>query len=437
MCRISRAGSVTFLLLYTVFLCSATVAAQQPQQVDPSSVSIDFSCAGYRGGDAQLPRVPAVLLVRPGGGDDTRLLQGALDYIGSLPARPDGFRGALQLAAGRFNVSGQLILDKSGVVVRGSTGKTATTIVATGTDRRSLIRIGSAQDTFATGETLQVTDLLVPAGSRRLTLERTGGIRVGDHLVITRPSPANWIADLGMNKAEGMFAGYRGLQWPAGSRELVWDRVVTAMDSAKKWILLDAPVTTPLRQQYGGATVRVMASPPPHSIGIEGLTIESAYDPANRFDEEHAWTGIRINYAEQVWVRGVTARHFAGSAVRIAQRARCVTVVDCRCEQPIAECAGYRRHNFLVEGQQVLVQRCVSDSGMNDFATGFCAAGPNVFLDCTALHALGASGSFESWASGVLYENVRIGGLPCSLPMISTGRRAAAGRQPIPLSGTL
>lgn len=409
--RSSRTSATLFLC--AVLLCSTTTA-QQPPQTGLSPVSIDFSYAGYRGGNAQPPPVPAVLLVHPSGGDDTRLLQGALDRIGSLPVQPDGFRGALQLAGGRFNVSGQLILDKSGVVMRGNTGN-PTTIVATGTDRRSLIRIGRAQDTVATGEPVQVTDQLVPAGSRRLTLDQMGGIQVGDHLVITRPSPANWIADLGMNKAEGMFTSYRGLQWPAGSRELVWDRVVTATDTAKKWITLDAPITTPIQQQYGGATVRVMTSSRPHSIGVEGLGIESAYDPANRFDEEHAWTGIQVNYAEQVWIRGVTARHFAGSAVRIAPRARCVSVVDCRCEQPIAECAGYRRHNFLVEGQQVLVQRCVSDSGMNDFAAGFCAAGPNVFLDCKATHALGASGSFESWASGVLYENVTIEGAALNL----------------------
>ena len=47
---------------------------------------------------------------------------------------------------------------------------------------------------------------------------------------------------------------------------------------------------------------------------------------------------------------------------------------------------------------------------MNDFATGLLAAGPNVFLDSTATGALGPSGSFESWASGVLYERVRIEG---------------------------
>lgn len=414
--KISQNHTVSASFLPVLFACIAflhclSASAQLQQPADPSSIRIDFSYAGYKGGDAPIPTVPAVIMVRPSGGDDTRLLQGAIDWIGRLPLQKNGFRGALQLAEGQFRVSGQLRLEKTGVVMRGNTGKNKTTIVASGTNRRSLIMIGSAKDTFSVGEALQVTGRFVPAGSRRLILDRMGEIWAGDHVVITRPSPANWIADIGMNKAEGMFAAYRGLQWPAGSRELVWDRVVTAINAAKRQITLDAPITTSLEQQYGGATVRIMNSLLlPHFIGIEALALESEYDSANPFDEEHAWVGILVNQAEDIWIRDVTARHFTGSAVRVAPRARCVSVLNCRCEQPVAERAGYRRHNFLVEGQQVLVQACVSDSGMNDFAAGFCAAGPNVFLDCKALHALGASGSFESWTSGVLYENVAIEG---------------------------
>src|ERR1700733_7013797 len=52
--------------------------------------------------------------------------------------------------------------------------------------------------------------------------------------------------------------------------------------------------------------------------------------------------------------------------------------------------------------------RCHSELGMNDFATGMLAAGPNVFLDDEATGSLGASGSFEGLAAGVLYERVRV-----------------------------
>ena len=71
-------------------------------------------------------------------------------------------------------------------------------------------------------------------------------------------------------------------------------------------------------------------------------------------------------------------------------RARRITIEACRNEQPISEPGGYRRQSFLVEGQQVLVRQCWSEQGMNDFAVGLLAAGPNVFLDDTATVALGS-----------------------------------------------
>ena len=57
-----------------------------------------------------------------------------------------------------------------------------------------------------------------------------------------------------------------------------------------------------------------------------------------------------------------------------------------------------------------LFQRCRSEHGRHDFAVGCLAAGPNVFVECEATAAHGFSGPIESWASGVLYDNVTIDG---------------------------
>ncbi len=144
--------------------------------------------------------------------------------------------------------------------------------------------------------------------------------------------------------------------------------------------------------------------------GIENLTLESEFDAANPRDEEHSWIAVALDRVEDAWVRGVVARHFAGSAVRVGPRARRVTVEACRSEQPVSEPGGYRRQSFLVEGQQVLVRQCWSEQGMNDFAIGLLAGGSQRISRFTATAALGPSGSFESWASGVLYERVRVEG---------------------------
>ena len=356
-----------------------------------------------------IPSVPAVIFVRATGKDDTALLQAAIDHVSSLPAR-GGFRGALQLSNERFRVAGQLHMRAGGLVLRGSVNASeATTIVATGLSRRTLIEIGK-ETPPALGRSVQVTDETVPAGSHTLTLESVDGFSTGDRVVVTRPSTTEWISALGMNKAPGSFADQR-LHWLPGSRDLVWDRAVTVTVPAKKQITLDAPITTAIEKHFGGATVvRVASNEPASHIGLEHLILDSEFDVSNTRDEEHSWTAVAMDHVEDAWVRGVVARHFAGSAVRIGQRARRITIEDCRNEEPVSEISGYRRQSFLVEGQQVLVHRCNSMEGINDFASGFCAGGPNVFLDCNAVGALGPSGSFESWASGVLYERVRIEG---------------------------
>jgi hypothetical protein len=376
--------------------------------VADDAVVIDFSHAGYGGGGARVPSVPDVVRVRPTGGDDTALIQAALDRVAAMKVTAQGLRGAVLLDPGRFRVAGQLRVRASGVVLRGR-GRGLTTVVATGQSRRTLVEVGG-DGPPATGAAVRVTDEQVAAGGQALTLESVEGLAAGDRVVVQRPSTKEWIEALGMNKAEGAFADQR-LHWTPGSRDLVWDRTVASVDAGAKRVTLDAPVTTALERRYGGGTLaKVTANEPVRQVGVEDLTLESAFDASNAGDEEHAWIGVRLDNVEDAWVREVTARHFAGSAVRVGPRGRRVTVESCRYESPVSEVGGYRRQSFLVEGQQVLVRDCRSEAGTNDFAVGLTAAGPNVFLECDSKGSLGASGSFESWASGVLYERVRIEG---------------------------
>jgi hypothetical protein len=386
-----------------------TPLSGQAQNSPASPVEIDFSYAGYQAGAATPPGVAAVISVRPSGGDDTDLLQSAINHMAAMPLDSRGFRGAIVLRPGRFRVKGQLHLNATGVVLRGS-GAGYTTIAAEGDGRRTLIEIGGTADPEL-GPTISVsTD--APAGARKLKLASTEGLAVGGHVVIRRPSTREWISAIGMSGLPGTFANQR-LDWQPGSHDLIWDRTVTAVDASANEIELDAPITTALEAKFGGGTVaKITATDTGKSelrnIGVEDLTLDSAYDSRFPKDEEHAWMAIALDHVEDAWVRNVTARHFVSAAVRTGRRARRISIEDCRSEAPISEEGGYRRQAFLVYGQQVLVLRCHSESGMNDFATGLLAAGPNVFFECEARGSLGASGAFEGWASGVLYEKVRV-----------------------------
>ncbi len=383
-------------------------ASQSSQSAVPlkSPVGIDFSYAGYKAGQP-IPWVRAVLLVKPSGADDTALLQGALDRVAKMSVGNDGFRGAVLLARGRFHVNGQLHLNASGVVLRGSgIGAAGSVVVATGIDRRPLLVVGAWSDVPV--DTPIAVDQDARAGALTLHLVTVSGLRPGMSVVVRRPSTENWIRAVSMTGLPGTFANQR-LDWKAGSHDLVWDRTLVAVDARSNTIHLDAPITTALEGKYGGGTLSsVSDNTAPRQIGIEYLTLESNYDTNQPKDENHSWIAILLDHIQDAWVRTVTARYFVDSAVRVNLRGRRITLEGCRSEAPISERAGYRRQSFLLYGQQVLVHRCHSEQGMNDFASGLLAGGPNVFLDCDATGSLEASGAFEGWSSGVLYEHVRI-----------------------------
>jgi hypothetical protein len=379
-------------------------AAEPPK----NPTGIDFSFAGYQSGGHDLPVIPATISVRPTGGDDTVLLQSAIDHVAVLPLGPDGFRGAVLLRPGRFRVGGQIRLKASGIVLRGSgSGTNGTVIVAEGLGRRALIQIGG-EGAPALDAPVSISDDRVEAGSRKVHVGNTAGLVVGSRVQVRRPSTAIWIKAHGMSGLLGTFVDQR-LDWKPGSHDLVWDRVITAIEPSSGEIELDAPITFVMAKADGGGTVSVVRSNAPvQNIGVEDLTLDSAYDRGNPKDEEHSWIAVALDHVEDAWVHNVTTKHFVASAVRVGWNARRVTIQDCAYTTPVSEIAGYRRQGFAVYGQQVLVYHCSSEYGMNDFAVGLLAAGPNVFLDCKAEHSLEASGAFEGLAAAVLYEKVNV-----------------------------
>ena len=123
-----------------------------------------------------------------------------------------------------------------------------------------------------------------------------------------------------------------------------------------------------------------------------------------------AWTAVHLDAAQDAWISDLEVRHFAGSAVYVSASARRITVQECRSLEPVSEDGGYRRMTFHTAGQQTLFLRCRSEKGRHDFTTGHLAAGPNVFLQCSAETSSSFSGSVGSWASGTLFDNVRLEG---------------------------
>ena len=352
---------LVLLAVLTIGTAMALAEAEEPK------VDIDFSCVGVGAGKPMLIVGPLVWRVRPSGGDDTALIQAALDDVASRLMGADGLRGTVVLEEGTFRVEGQLRVKADGVALIGCNDRTI--VLATGLDRRALIWLGGDEAPKVSTE-IAVTDETVRAGSTVLTIADVGGFTVGDRVVVRRPSTAEWIADLGMDKWPGSFASIR-LNWLPGSMDLRWDRSITAIDSTTNSLMLDAPITTALDARYGGGFVaKVIGGEPVTGVALGNLVLDSEYDTANPKDEEHAWIAVQVDNAEDVEVSAITVRHFVSSAVRVGPRARRVSVGACASEMPVAEVGGYRRQSFVVEGQQVYVWACRADLPWNAFSVG-------------------------------------------------------------------
>ncbi len=366
----------------------------------------DFSYSGYKGGDMPIPDAPVLITVPLKDGDAGFRIQAALDYVAGLPADPQGIRGAVLLEKGVYQVAGSLLIRQSGVVLRGSgMGEDGTILRATGHDRRTLIRIIGKNDRI-TDAPMDIADAYVPVNSLHLRLAGGNPFHPGDRILVHRPSTEAWISLLGMETFGG---GISALGWKPGQRDVYWDRQVKAIDG--DGITLDAPLTTALDTAYGGGKVAGYHWPGRiEQVGVENLRCISDYDTENPKDEAHSWMAITLENVSDAWVRQVIVLHFAGSAVAVLETANRVTVEDCKYLSPVGEIGGQRRNAFLGSGGQTLFQRLYSERAVHDFAVGFCAPGPNAFVQCQSYYPYSLSGAIDSWASGILFDVVNVDG---------------------------
>ncbi len=376
---------------------------------DPMGNSIpDFSYCGYKASEQIIPHVPIKIVVPVAKGDATLRIQSALDYVAGLPMDAAGFRGTVLLEKGTYEVLGVLTIKTSGVVLRGSgITSSGTTLIGTGDSRATLVGIRGKLGETHNLSRYRITTAYVPVNATSVTVDSNISSQVsGSKILIQRPSTQNWINLLGTAVFGG---GISALGWKPGDRDLYFERNITKI--AGNVVSFDAPITTALDSLYGGGSVSFYNGEGKiNNCGIENIRLVSTYDKTNLKDENHRWNAIDIENAEDAWVRQVSFENFAGSAVHILETGKRITVEDCISLQPVSEIGGQRRYTFLTRGQQTLFQRCYAEKGYHDFAVGYCAPGPNAFVQCESMLPYSFSGTIDSWASGVLFDLVNVTG---------------------------
>lgn len=394
----------------------------------------DFSNAGYKGGGVPIPYVAIKETVWPVLGDNSEIIQAAIDRVSALPVDASGFRGAVLLKMGIYNLENPLYIKASGVVLRGE-GMTDIGTILIGKipkpdpnasfrrRRAAMINIqGEAGRTTLDDTKQQITDDYVPVGACSFNVKSAKEYKAGDKVIITRIGNAEWIAEIGQDSAAVGRNRWRPF-------DITYDRIVTGVDG--NTITVDAPVFTAVETPWGGGHIMKYSDERIEQVAVENLRGISEYDPSVRTteygnmdrddlgaeyryqgeeyysDENHHATLVDITNAKNIWVRNVSALHFVNSVIQSNAGTKWITVQDCESIEPVSQRWGGRRFTYQMNGQLCLVQRCLSHKGRHSFVLQQSEASGNVYLQCKAEYPYSTSEPHNHWVNGVLYDNVK------------------------------
>jgi hypothetical protein len=378
----------------------------------------DFSHAGYKGGGVPIPDIPIVKTISAIEGDNTTHIQNALFEMSFLPKDSDGFRGALLLTAGKYEIRGTINFGFDGVVLRGvgdgDDPASNTILWATGNSpnqRTVLVAGGGAATKWreeVSNSRTNITSDSVMAGSNVFELEDASKFSIGDNIIIFHPCTAEWLAAIDSGGTFWYLPGAEpgvDLPWDVGSQPIVFNRHITGIQGTT--ITIDVPVFNHLIRSIAQSYIyKYSRSGLRTQIGIENLRID--IETAGGADEAHAWNAIDLFQIEDAWVRDCTMLHFGHSGVRTNTATR-ITVENCEALDPVSEIDGERRYNFNVytASQQVLFKNCRASNGRHHYVSnGTSWTSGCVFLDCTSEGAYTSSEGHRRWSMGLLYDNL-------------------------------
>lgn len=372
------------------------------------SVIPDYSGVGYRNSEVAIPDVQVVKTVTAVAGDDYSQVQAAINEVAAMPLQANGFRGAIFFSAGVYEISAQLSISASGIVLRGE--RLTTEFIATGTTQYDLIRINGGAVTEITSTQKKITDVFVPVGAKTIRVESGHNFVAGDWVYLRREPNAAWISMLGMDQlATPSLPDV--VNWTAAEYKINYERRILSVNGNQ--LTLDAPVMDIIDAQYADGYVSKISSTRISNVGVENMKLTSSYTSVwdsgtsnVAHDEQHGWNAVKISAARDCWVKNVSAYYFGFSCVNISSTASFITVDNCAMYDPISIIDGGRRYSFNVDGQRNLVQNCTARNGRHDYVTGAKVAGPNVFYNNTATLQRNDMGPHHRWATGILFDNI-------------------------------
>ena len=369
----------------------------------------DYSYVGYKNGEEALPDVEVVKEISPIAGDNTAHIQAAIDEVEALALNANGHRGALLLLPGEYSVSGELIINSSGVVLRGSgDGEDAasnTIIIGAGNipDERTLIRIGTNNKSGFGGQVAgtrqDIVSPYIPAGSRTIEVADASVYNIGDNIIIKHPSTAAWIeaVDNGGVATDD--------PWEPNTINLVFNRHITSIEGNK--IQVATPIYDILDRSLSQSYVYIYnGNSQLKECGIENLRI--FVESSGVTGRDHVKIGIHMIGVDNSWVQGVTILRVSDQGVKFDEATRC-SVIDTNVLDMHGPISGGWRYNFEVTDfcNNILFENCVASNGRHTFvANGASDVNGIVFTNCSSSGDYTRSESHRRWGQGLLWDNI-------------------------------
>ena len=364
---------------------------------------MDFSSAGYMGGGVTLPTLPIKATIEPSGGDDTSAIQKALDSVSGLPL-VGGIRGAVLLKPGTYHCREALIINASGVVLRGGgSGPAGTTIQMTGSPH-VCVSISSSSSIRELSRRVRITDAYVPSGATSFQVEDVSLFRFGDSIRISRPVTAAWVTFMGMDK---LVRDGQKETWLSAPGELYTERRIIGIQGNR--LELDIPLTDDNDRRYltppGGVVAKCARMGGVSQAGVEQLRIVSPPQAVEISERHHR--AIQMNGVTDGWLRDLAIEDTVNS-ISVGASSRRVTVEQVRFHHTVATKGAAKPMDLSASGAQILFNRC-SGNGDNIFyfVTGPRVTGPIVLLNCE-FYGNGHIQPHARWATGLLVDNCRV-----------------------------
>jgi pectin methylesterase-like acyl-CoA thioesterase len=359
---------------------------------------MDFSYAGYMGGGVKIPSVDVKITLGPTAGDNSAAIQQAIDDVSKMKLA-NGFRGAVLLKPGVYNCEKTLVINASGVVLRGSgTTENGTVLNLTGKPHPCVTVKGNVS-VKTIGQPTTIADSYVPSGVSLFTVANASGFAAGDTIRITRPITDSWIQFMGMDQ---LVRSGKKQTWISG--DITTERIISGVEKNK--ITVSVPLNDSYDSKYISPAVtvqKITTTGELTQIGIENFRILSAPQSVT-IDEGHH-RAFTMSGLSDGWARNLEIFNTVNS---VSVTGRKITVDNISIIHNLPTIGAAKPADLNGSGQQLLFNRCtITGDNLFFFGTGAKVTGPVVVLNCI-FRGNGWIQPHQRWATGLLIDHCEV-----------------------------